>query len=55
MKQLILLITAITLCFGLGACASSSAPEAATKKGVPPGSGGRGDSPGQHAESQNSR
>jgi hypothetical protein len=56
MKSLLLLITAIALSFGFGACANdSSSSTVATHKPVPPGSGGRGDTPGIHAESQNPR
>jgi hypothetical protein len=56
MKSLLLLLTAATLSFGFGACANSSdSSRPATHKAVPPGSGGRGDTPGIHAESQNPR
>jgi hypothetical protein len=56
MKSLLLLLTAATVCFGFGACANSGgSSSSATHKPVPPGSGGRGDTPGIHAESQNPR
>jgi hypothetical protein len=59
MKQLFLLLAAVVLSFGFGACAdntnNSTPSHTATHKPVPPGSGGRGDTPGIHAESQNPR
>lgn len=53
MKTLLLLFTAIALSFGFVACAQQSTGQQAIHKPVPPGSGGRGDTPGIHAESQN--
>jgi hypothetical protein len=57
MKSLLLLFTAVALSFGFGACANdhSGPPDLSTHKPVPPGSGGRGDTPGMHAQSQNPR
>ena len=56
MKSLLLFVTVIAVSFGFGACASNdSSSTVATHKPVPAGSGGRGDTPGMHAESQNPR
>jgi hypothetical protein len=55
MKSLLLLLAAAALSFGFEACANHSSGQQAKPKPVPPGSGGRGDTPGIHAESQNPR
>jgi hypothetical protein len=56
MKSLLLIVTVVALSFGFGACANNGTSTTSNpNKPVPPGSGGRGDTPGQHAESQNPR